>query len=230
MFKQIQILLRIFPFSHLLRKINFLSISVLLSKIVTLWRKREVLCEFPQKCFKTTEKHSLAVCGSLWGEKQFLLIFVPFYWFDQKQMFKQIQIFLRIFQFSNMLRKKNFLCISVILSEIVTFLTEKKSSLWFFPKNAKITEKHSLAVCGSLSEEKKLLLIFVPSYWFDQKQLFKQIQIFFRIYHLSNMLRKTNFLTISLLLSEICMRLILGRKTIFVNISPLLLVWLKTVV
>ena len=32
--------------------------------------KGEVLCDFPQICFKTTEKHSLAVCGSIWGEKQ----------------------------------------------------------------------------------------------------------------------------------------------------------------
>ena len=61
--------------------------------------KRKVLYEFFQKCFKTTERHSLAVCGSLCGEKHFLLIFIPFYWFDQKQLFKQIQIFLRICPF-----------------------------------------------------------------------------------------------------------------------------------
>ena len=58
--------------------------------------------EFPQKFFKTTEKHSLAVCGSLWGEKEFMLIFVPFYWFDQRVLFKQIQIFHRICTFSNL--------------------------------------------------------------------------------------------------------------------------------
>ena len=63
----------------------------------------------------------LAVCGSFWGEKQFLLIFVPFYWFDQKQLFEQIQIFLRICPFSNLLRKTYFLCISLLLSEIVIF-------------------------------------------------------------------------------------------------------------
>ena len=70
------------------------------------WLKREVLNEFPPKCFNTTEKHSLAVCDSIWGEKQFLLIFVPFYWFDQNNLFKQIQIFLRICIFLNMVRKK----------------------------------------------------------------------------------------------------------------------------
>ena len=68
-------------------------------EIVPFMSKRKVLYEFPQKYFKTTEGHSLAVCGSLCGEKQFLLIFIPFYWFDQKQLFKQIQIFLRIFPF-----------------------------------------------------------------------------------------------------------------------------------
>ena len=81
----------------------------------------QVLCEFSRKCFKTTEKYSLAVRCSLWGEKQFLLILVPFYWFVQKQLFKQIQTFLRICTFSNMLRKTNFLSISVLLSDKVTF-------------------------------------------------------------------------------------------------------------
>ena len=83
----------------MVRKTNFLSILVLVSEIVTFMSKRKVLYEFPQKCFKTTERHSLAVCGSIWGEKHFLLIFVPFYWFDQKELFKQIQILLRICPF-----------------------------------------------------------------------------------------------------------------------------------
>ena len=54
-----------------------------------------------------------------------LLIFSPFYWFDQKGLFKEIQIFLRICPFSNFLRKSIFLSISDILSEIVTFLPKK---------------------------------------------------------------------------------------------------------
>ena len=113
----------------MLSETNFLSILVLLSEIVTFWTKKEVLCEFPRKSFKTTEKHSLAVCGSVWGEKHIFLIFVPFYWFDQKELFKYIQIFPRICPFSNMLRKTNFVSISVLLSEIVTFWTKNRSSL-----------------------------------------------------------------------------------------------------
>ena len=61
--------------------------------------KRKVPKEFPQQSLKKTERHSLAVCGSFCGEKHFLLIFIPFYWFDQKQLFKQIQIFLWSFPF-----------------------------------------------------------------------------------------------------------------------------------
>ena len=132
LFKQIQIFLRICPFSNLLRKTNFLSISEHLSALVTFLTKKRSFCEFPRKRFKTTKNHSLAVCSSLWGEKHFLLIFVPINWFDQKQLFKQIKIFLRICAFSNLLRKTNFLSISVLLSEIVTFLTKK--SQWIFPK------------------------------------------------------------------------------------------------
>ena len=61
--------------------------------------KREILSEFPRKCFKTIEKHSFAVCGSLYGEKNFLVQFVPFYWFVQKYLFKQILILFRIYPF-----------------------------------------------------------------------------------------------------------------------------------
>ena len=52
----------------------------------------------PQNALKN-DRHSLAVCGSFCGEKQFLLIFIPFYWFDQKQLYKQNLIFLRICPF-----------------------------------------------------------------------------------------------------------------------------------
>ena len=96
--------------------------------------KREVLYDFSQKCFKTTERHSLIMCGSIWGEKQFLLIFIPFYWFDQNQSFKQIQIFLWICPFSNMVRKTNFLIISVLVCAIVTLMSKKKNSLRISPK------------------------------------------------------------------------------------------------
>ena len=51
---------------------------------------------------------SLVVCGSLCGEKQFLLIFIPFYWFDQKQLFKKIQIFLSIYPFQTLYEKQTF--------------------------------------------------------------------------------------------------------------------------
>ena len=61
--------------------------------------KRKVLYEFLPKSFKTTERYSLAVCGSLSGENCFLLKLIHFYWFDQKELFKQIQIFLRICPF-----------------------------------------------------------------------------------------------------------------------------------
>ena len=47
---------------------------MLLSEIAIFFIKRENLCEFPRKCFKTTEKHRLDVCDSFCGEKQFWLI------------------------------------------------------------------------------------------------------------------------------------------------------------
>ena len=132
-----------------------------------------------------------------------MLIFIPFYLFKPKKLFKQIQIFLSIFPFSNMVRKTNFLSISVLVSAIVTFMSKKKSSLSIYPKKLKTTERHSLAVFGSLCGEKQFLLIFILHYWFVQKQFFTQIQIFLRIFPFSNMVRKTNWLCISVLVSEI---------------------------
>ena len=55
--------------------------------MVTFLTKREVFSELARKYFKTKENHSLAVCDSLRGEKQFLLIFVQFYFFEQKGLF-----------------------------------------------------------------------------------------------------------------------------------------------
>ena len=151
-----------------------------------------------------------------------------------------------------MVRKTNFLNFSVLVSEIATFMSKKKSSLWISTKMLQTTERHSLAVGGSLFGEKLFLLIFIPFYWLDQKQFFKQIQIFLWIYSISNMVRKTNFLSISVLVSEIAnfmskkksylwistkmlqnnrkakfssMWITLWRKTVVVDIYPLLLVW-----
>ena len=129
LFKQIQIFLWICPFSIMVRKTNFLSISMLVSEIVIFWLKREVLCEFPQKWLKK-KKHSFVVCELILEEIFFLLIFVHFYWFNQKKLFEYIQIFFRICPFSNMVRKTNFMSISVTISEIITFKSKKKSSLW----------------------------------------------------------------------------------------------------
>ncbi len=106
-----------------------------------------------RNCFKTTGKHSLAVCGSFRGEIQFFLIFVNFYWFDQKQLFKHIQILNWICPFSNLLRKTNFLSISDLLSEIVTFLTKKRSFIEFPRKCFKTRGKHNLVYVAHFLEK-----------------------------------------------------------------------------
>ena len=83
---------------------------------------------FFQKCFKTKVGHSLAVCGPICGEKHFLFIFIPFYWFNQKKLFKQIQIFLRFASFKHD-RKNKLSDILMLVSAIKTFMSLKKSSL-----------------------------------------------------------------------------------------------------
>ncbi len=87
---------------------------------------------FPEKPIKQ-QKSIVWLYVAYFGKKnKFLLIYVPFYRFDQNDLFKQIQNFLRFFPFLNMLRKTNFLGISVLLSEIVTFGI-KREVLYEFP-------------------------------------------------------------------------------------------------
>ena len=132
---------------------------------------------FPQNASKTRERHSLAEYGSLCGEKQFLLTFIP----CKKQLFKQIQIFLTISRFSNMVRKKISEYFSALFWDSPFFWLKRKVLYEFPPNCFKTTESHSLAVCGSICGEKQFLLIFIPFYLFDKKQLFKQIKNFLRI-------------------------------------------------
>ena len=156
-----------------------------------------------------------------------MLIFIHFYWFDQKHLLKQIQIFLRSCPFSNMVRKTNF-CVFQWSFLRYSFLCLKWKVLYEFPaKYFKTTQRHSFAVCGLLCGEKQFLLIFIRFYWFNQKKFLKQIQIFLRIYPFSNMVRKRNSLSFSVLVSEIVI-LCLKRKVLY--IYPLLLIWSKTVV
>ena len=107
----------------MVRKTNFLSISVLFSEIVIFCLKRKLLYEFSPKSFKTTKSNSLAVCDSLFVEKEFLFMFIPFHWFNQKQLFKQIQIFLRFDSFKHV-RKKKIQSILVLVSAIKTFMSK----------------------------------------------------------------------------------------------------------
>ena len=157
---------------------------------------------FPENASKPQESIE-AVWGSFLGEKQFLLIFVLFYWFDQKQLLKQIQIFFRICAFSNLLRKTNFQSISVLLLEIVNFWTKREFFSEFPPKCFKTTEKYILAVCGSFWGEKHFCL-YLPSFTaLNRKSCLQHILIFLWIFAFSNLLRKTNVRIISELLSEI---------------------------
>ena len=152
------------PFTHGKKKNSEYYDTV--SAIVILYLKRKVLYKFPPKCFKTTERHSLTVCGSVFGEKQFLLIYVALYWFDQNLLFNKSKFFSVYAPFKHG-KKPNFLSISVVLSEIVSFLLKWEVLCEFPQKCFKTTERDRLAIFGSLCGEKLFLLIVIPFYWFD---------------------------------------------------------------
>ena len=155
-------------FKHV-KKTNFLGVIFGL--------KIEVLCECPQKCFKTTEKHSLAVCGSHWEQKQFLLIFVPFYRLIKNSCVNKSK-FSSVLTLSNMLRKTNFLSVSVLFSERVIFGLKIEVLCKFPQKYFKTTEKHSLSVCGSLWGEKQFWLILSPFNGFVRNSCLTNPKIF----------------------------------------------------
>ena len=87
------------------------------------------------KYFKTTEKHSLSVCGSLWGEKRFLLIFAPFTYLFKNSCLNKFKFTSGFAPFQTCYEKQTlwvFLC--SFLREAVLDLKKKFSVN--FPKNA----------------------------------------------------------------------------------------------
>ena len=155
-----------------------------------------------------------------------------------------------------MLRKTNFLIISVLLSEIATFLTKKRSSLWISPKLLQNNRKTQFS-CLWLNLRKIIYFFeFVPFYWFDQKVLFQKFLILLRINPFKHVkknklsdyfsapfeiaffwTKKINSLWIfpKLIQNSIkalfsCMCLTLEWKTVFVRVCPILLVWSKRIV
>ena len=134
-----------------------------------------------------------------------------------------------------MVTKTKFLGISVLVSEIATFLTKKRSSLWISQKMLQNNTK-ALFISMWLTIWRKTVFINIyPLLLVWSKKNFKQIQIFLRICPISKMVRKTNFQSISMIflrVSLLCsnMWLTLWRKTVFVNIYHILLIWSKTVV
>ena len=87
--------------------------------------------------------------------------FIPFYWFDQKSCLNKSKFSSGFSPFQTWYEKTNFLNISVIVTESITFISKKKNFYEFLQKCFKTTDRHSLAVCGSICRENRFLLIFI---------------------------------------------------------------------
>ena len=135
----------------------------------------------------------MAVCGSFWGEKQILLIFVPFYYFEQKGLFKQILIFHLDLPLYKLVKKNKLSEYFSATFRDASFLTKKRGFQWISSIILQINRKAQFSCIWLTLRRETVLLIFVPFYWFDQKQLFNQIQIFLTICPFINLLRKTTF-------------------------------------
>ena len=149
----------------MVRKINFLSISMLFSAIATFMSKKKSSLWISPKIIQNNRKAQFSSMWLTFWRKSIFLIIIPFYWFNKKNWFKQIQIFPEFALFKHVKKNK--------LSEFFSacfwgshFKSKKKLFLWILHKCFKTTERHSLAVCGSLCGEKYFLLIYIPFYWF----------------------------------------------------------------
>ena len=123
-----------FPSLNLLRKINFLSIRVLLSEIVFFLLNWEFFVNFPKNVSKQQRSIVLLYVAHFEEKISFCLYLSSFTALNKKGCLQQILIFLWICTFSNLLRKTNFLIISELLSEITNFLNKKRSFQWVSPK------------------------------------------------------------------------------------------------
>ena len=90
---------------------------------------------FLKNASKTTERHNLAVCGSLCGEKQVFVNIYPFYWFDKKNCLNISKFSSGFASFKHGKKNKLSEYFSAI-SEIVTFMSKKKNFSMNFLKNA----------------------------------------------------------------------------------------------
>ena len=129
-----------------------------------------------------------------------VVVFVPFHWFYQKQLFPSNQNIPQDLPLFNLFRKNNFLSNSKLLSELVTFWTQKMFSV-NFRENAIKLQKSLFTVCDTFLGRKQFLAIFVMFTGLTKNSCFYKIKIFLRIFLFSNLLRK-NTLSNSKLLSE----------------------------
>ena len=156
-----------------------------------------------------------------------------------------------------MVRKTNFQSISVLVSWIATFMSKKRSSLWISHKMLQNKTKAWFISLWLTLWRKTVFVNIYPLLMVWSNQFFKQIQIFLRICHYSNMVKKKTFWVFQwsfLRLSLLCLKrkvlyefpqkcfktterhslaicgLGLWRKTVFVNIYPIFLIWSKKVV
>ena len=102
---------------------------------------------------------------------------------------------------SNMARKTNILSILVLDSEIVTFMSKKKSSLWISPKILQNNRKAYFS-CNWLNLGRKTVFVNICHLLLVWSKTFVYTNPNFpQDFPLSNMERKTNILSISGLIS-----------------------------
>ena len=70
---------------------------------------------------------------TFWRKPVFVNIY-PILMFFSKKIIKTNPNFPQVWPLSNMVRKTNFLSVLVLVSEIATFMSKRKSSLWISTK------------------------------------------------------------------------------------------------
>ena len=111
---------------------------------------------------KNVQNNRKAKFISLWPtlrEKTVLLIFVPFYWFDQKKVKSKYSKDFPLFKHVKKNKLSEFLCAHFWES---LFGQKKRSSLWFSPKNASKQQKSKFCCMWFILRTKTVFVNICP--------------------------------------------------------------------
>ena len=137
---------------------QFLRISVLVSEIVTFLTKKIISLWISSKMLQNYKRNSLAVCGSIWGEKRFLLYLSHFTGLIKNSCLNKSKFSSGFVPFKHGEKNKLSGFFGAHFWDSHFYVLKEKFSMNIH-QNASKKKRYSRALCGSLFGEKQFLII-----------------------------------------------------------------------